>query len=694
MEWMITQVAVRHRTPLEQLVSEALYRIQEALTIFPEAVMLSGGGTRGEALRELVRTARIDLPTVDRVGSSEVVISPELEPENCSGSPFGWCDGRQNSPLMIYPLANWNEAALEAFLGVENRYSKNARLLKICVVGDTDSGKSDLIAELLGEAGDPSQENPRPRHYWTDSRLLILRETRGIHASDLAVIAAGWESDWAILTVNAKVGLNAVTRRLLFLLALSGVPQLVVVVTGLEVVEEPEATYTRLLKRVNHLLISMSRVNLTGIIPENAGTNSWYQGESLAVHLDRVVTPSAHLDSLRLPVQRAWGGRFSGLLCGGVLALGDELVSLPSGEKARVDGLWLQQQAQEKLYAGDLVTLTLDRELVLESGDWLAKETSFPVRSSELDATLLWLDGEPPQDSHGYRLYHCARLVDAHVTEVASCLQPDSHEWNEGDALEAGKVGHVSLTTGKPLYFDSFFQNRAVGRFVLLHREEMRVVGIGIVRGELRKHHDVTSAPQRLASEHVVVDPTEVSLRARRKRYGHRGAVLWFTGLSGSGKSAVAKETEKKLFERGCHTLFLDGDNVRSGVSGDLGFTVEERSESTRRVAELAALVREQGQIVICSFISGSKEDRDFARSLVRNDFYLCFVDCPVEVCRSRDPKGLYEKADAGELLSFTGVSLPYEEPRDAELVLDSDTHDPEFLSRCVIEMLEERGVI
>ncbi len=169
---------------------------------------------------------------------------------------------------------------------------------------------------------------------------------------------------------------------------------------------------------------------------------------------------------------------------------------------------------------------------------------------------------------------------------------------------------------------------------------------------------------------------------------------MWFTGLSGSGKSAVAKETEKKLFERGYHTLFLDGDNVRTGFNGDLGFTQEERSESNRRVAELAALVREQGQIVICSFISGSKEDRDFARSLVRDDFYLCYVDCPVEVCRERDPKGLYEKADAGELLSFTGVSLPYEEPENAELVLNSDAHDPETLSRRVIEMLEKRGVI
>ena len=170
--------------------------------------------------------------------------------------------------------------------------------------------------------------------------------------------------------------------------------------------------------------------------------------------------------------------------------------------------------------------------------------------------------------------------------------------------------------------------------------------------------------------------------------------IIWLIGLSGSGKSAAAKKTEKALHERGCHTLFLDGDNVRTGFNGDLGFTQEERSESNRRVAELAALVYQQGQIVICSFISGSKEGREFARSLVGRDFYLCYVDCPVEVCRERDPKGLYEKAEAGELLSFTGVSLPYEKPEDAELVLDSTEHDPTTLSNFVIEMLEKDGVI
>lgn len=692
---MRTQLAPRHRTPLELLVSDALYRIQETLAVFPEAVLLGSEGSRHEALCRLLRSEQLELPVVDRPEYHQVVLSSQLEPPDSCGTPFGWGSHESDFPLMVYPLANWNDGTIEAFGGARNDFCGDRRLLKVCVVGDSDSGKSDLIEGLISGRQAGAEEDPRPRCLWTESRLLILREIRGKHASDLAVTAGGWESDWAVLTVDAEIGLNAVTKRLLFLLALSGVPQLVVVVTRLNVTGRPQEAYRRLLQDINHLLSSTSRLNLTGVIPQDAEEHDWYRGETLAMHLERLALPRAtHLETLRLSVQRQNRGKIHGYLHGGSLSPGDKVVSLPSGDRATVEALRFQGGDVEKSFSGDSLLLFLDRDINFEVGGWLVSEESLPVRSSELDATLLWVDDHPPEDPRSYRLYHCSRMVDAQLAEVASCLQPDSYEWSEGDHLQDGKVGHVSLLTGSPLYFDSFFQNRTVGRFLLLHHERPGVTGVGIIRGRLRKRRDVTSTPERLASEHVVVDSTEVSLQERRNKYGHRGAVLWFTGLSGSGKSAVAKETEKKLFERGCHTLFLDGDNVRTGFNGDLGFTQEERSESNRRVAELAALAHGQGQIVICSFISGNQEDRDFVRSLVKDDFYLCFVDCPVAVCRERDPKGLYEKADAGELLSFTGVSIPYDRPSNPELVLDSDAHRPEALTRKVVEMLESRGVI
>ena len=595
----------------------------------------------------------------------------------------------------MYPLADWNEQAINAFLGEENEFCENRELLKLCVVGDSDSGKSELISELAQDSAPKQQERPQPRYLWTDSRLLILRETRGKHASDLAIMEAAWDSDWAILVVDAERGLTDLSRRLFFLLALSGVPHLAVTVTRLNQVEESEARYHDLLGEINHFLTSTSQLNLTAVIPEDSEELDWYQGESLRRHLERVAFPAGdQVQSLRIPVQRQDDKFTFGVVNGGVLNRGDEVVCLPSGEKTTVLEIRRGCESLEKAASGDSLRLSFDSTPELEQGHILVSEGAYPNCSSELDATLLWIGNDAPGDHPSYRLYHQSHLVDAQISNIKSCLQPASYEWSEGDNLAQGKVGHVHIATASPLYFDSFFQSRRIGRFVLLHPEDLKVMGLGILRGELRKRHEVTNTPERLASKHVVVDPTEVDQKQRREKYGHRGAVLWFTGLSGSGKSAAAKKTEKALYERGCHTLFLDGDNVRTGFNGDLGFTQEARSESNRRVAELAALVYQQGQIVICSFISGSKEDREFARSLVGRDFYLCHVDCPVEVCRERDPKGLYEKAEAGELLSFTGVSLPYEKPEDAELVLDSTRHDPETLGSLVIEMLERDGVI
>ena len=689
-----TEILTKNRTPLDHLVSEALHQVREALAVFPDTPILTGDGRRQQALRKLLAQDNLEPAESDK-GDSEVVISAGHQPPECSGTPFGRRARIGEDPLAIYPLADWNEQAVDAFLGERNEFCRPRELRKLCVVGDSDTGKSEMIAELVKDDSAVREEHPIPRYLWTDSRLLILRETRGKHASDLAIVAAAWDSDWALLTIDAERGLTDLSRRLLFLLALSGVPHLVVAVTKLREVKNPESRYRGLVGEINHLLASTSQLNLTAVIPADSDLYEWYRGESLKAHLERVVFPTGdRLQSLRLPVQYREGSIASGRITGGILAIGDEIVCLPSGDKAVVRELRCGDRNLERAGAGDSVRIKFDAPTDLQKGNILVSEGNYPVCSSELDATLLWIGEEAPGDHASYRLYHQAHFIDAQVADVKSCLLPESYEWSDRDTLATGKVGHVNLTTASPLFFDSFFKNRQLGRFLLLHPDQLKVVGLGILRGEVRKRHEVTNTPERLASKHVVVDPTEIDHNQRREKYGHRGAVLWFTGLSGSGKSAAAKKTEKALHERGCHTLFLDGDNVRTGFNGDLGFTQEERSESNRRVAELAALVYQQGQIVICSFISGSKEGREFARSLVGRDFYLCYVDCPVEVCRERDPKGLYEKAEAGELLSFTGVSLPYEKPEDAELVLDSTEYDPTTLSNFVIEMLEKDGVI
>lgn len=682
------------RSAFEKLQFEAIHKIREAQAVFENVALLRSQGDRQNVLLALVERAfkgsGISLNLVDEAEAElTVLISSEYPPAHDTGAPIG----------RVYPLADWDSDSIESFLQNQGGAQRSLPLVKICVVGESDSGKSELIQSLVDPESqfqkNAVSEDSHARFLATKTSLLQFRETRGRHACDLKIAMAAWESDVALLTVDAREKLHPKTKRLIFLLALSGVRRLIVAVTKMEQNERAQSFYREVVEEVNHLLTSTTQMNLTGVIPISREPLAWYEGETLLHHLERLPLPAVEsMEPLRLPIQWTKGRVIAGRVHSGRLHRGDEVVILPSGEIDEVSEIYSGEEASSFGIAEDAVTIKLKKGESMVPGSLLVHRKNYPVRSSELDATLLWVDSEAPEVARSYRLYHSGVLVTAHLKEVKSCLQLDSYAWAEGDHLQTGEVGHVSLTTAAPLYFDNFFENRAFGRFLLLHGEVDRVIGVGIIRGPLRQRQDVVTSLERLSSEHVVVDPTLVSRQQRRQRYQHRSAVLWFTGLSSSGKSAVAKETEKKLFQRGCHTLFLDGDNVRSGFNGDLGFTQEERSESNRRVAELAALVHEQGQIVICSFISGCEAHRAFARSLIGDDFYLFFVDCPLEVCQQRDPKGLYAKAEAGELLSFTGISLPYERPKNPELVLKSNEERPDKLSGRVIELLERRGVI
>lgn len=657
-------------------------------------------GPRHEALLRLMAQAfpeqSQNIPVVDgEVDEHRVHLSSAAAPADGGGTPFVWQQEVSGSRVLVYPLADWSDEMIESYLGSdgEQRGVSKERIIKVAVLGNSDSGKSETIELLVGRSAEG--EESVFRFYHANDKTFQFRETRGRHASDQTITAAAWDSDVALLTVCARRGLDESTRRLIFLLALAGVPRLIVGLTRLQGLSDPESRFEELLQDLNHLLTSTSRLSLVKVVPVSRDLLPWYEGESLPTVLDRLpVNPTDLVAPLRFAVHCSGAGQVRGHLISGEIRAGDEAVVLPSGAKVTVRKVTRLGRVVDGTLPGDALAVELAGEADIPTESLLVPAHSLPARGSDLDTTLCWLDRTPPLEPRSYYLYHNGRLVEAKLVQIHSTLVPDTYEWAEGDSVSPGQVVHASLTTGAPLYFETYLENRQLGRFVLLERETYRVVGVGILRGEKRKRHQVTDALERLKSEHVVIDPTKVSRKRRAAAYGHQGAVLWFTGLSGSGKSAAAKEAELLLFERGCRTIFLDGDNVRSGLNGDLGFTQEERSESNRRTAELAALLYEQGQIVICSFISGCQKDREFARSLVGSGFFLFFVDCPVEVCKERDPKGLYAKAEAGELLSFTGVSLPYERPQDAELVLRSDRESPEVLAAKVIKRLIDCSII
>jgi bifunctional enzyme CysN/CysC len=708
------------RTPLEQLESEAVYLLRESAALFQKPALMAGNDERSQALAELAQRAFDpgSFPTSGgAAGDGHGEKIDALIGSGCNEGSFEvWPllskPPQGQEPWRVFPLASWAQVDIASLLGTGQTESQR-RLLRVCTVGEPGSGKSTLVEGLLALSLDPKGSPPRAqhRHLTTPERRLIVVDPPGQEPSGHALMAAARAAEIALLVVDARQGLTTIGKHQAYLLALMGVPHLVAVINKMDLVDFAQPFYEKIVADLQNLsslleVKSISFVPVAALTSENLRHPSeampWHQGAPLISHLESINPGSLrNMIDFRMPVQCVQEGQggcwqVGGRLASGRVSVGDKVVLLPSGQEADVSKIWRSQTDHRAALAGDSVTLRLcAQDLRVQSGDIVATAESLPTRSSELEAVILWLGDQPQKPETTYTLHHATRLVNAHVSEVRGCLQSETLTWEASDRLSKGQIGKVRLTTSSPLYFDSYTANRETGAIALWDSQTRAVVGAGVLKGPALELTDVTASAERLKSTHVVKDPTLVARQKRVPSYGHKAAVLWFTGLSGSGKSTVAKAVEKQLYERGCHTLFLDGDNVRSGLNGDLGFTEEARTESTRRVAELAALAFEQGQMVVCSFISGSSDDRAFARSLIpQGHFFEFFVNCPIDVCRSRDPKDLYKKADAGELLSFSGISIPYDEPEDPHLELRSDQESADDLADRVVELLENRQLL
>jgi bifunctional enzyme CysN/CysC len=311
---------------------------------------------------------------------------------------------------------------------------------------------------------------------------------------------------------------------------------------------------------------------------------------------------------------------------------------------------------------------------------------------------------ETPMNPQGaYWLQHTTRTVKAFISGLQYKIDVDTMHRDPAEFLGLNEIGRVQLTTTHPLFFDRYQLNRSTGSFILIDPYTNTTVAAGMIRGTSRRISDlvdVAAEPERPTVErrkstHVTWEFGGVSLEMREQRHEHKAGVLWFTGLSGSGKSTIAKKLEQRLFERGCHTMFLDGDNLRHGLNGDLGFSDADRNENIRRAAEVARLGFGHGNIVLCSFISPFQSEREFARSIMPEGRFLeIFVKCDLEVCKRRDPKGLYAKALSGEIKNFTGISSPYEEPPNPELVVETDLQSTEDIVEQIIKELIKRNIL
>jgi bifunctional enzyme CysN/CysC len=416
---------------------------------------------------------------------------------------------------------------------------------------------------------------------------------------------------------------------------------------------------------------------------------SWYEGPSLLEHLETVeATQDADLQPFRFPVQ--WVNRpnadfrgFSGTIAAGSVKPGDPVLAMGSGRQSRVKDIVSFDGVLGRASAGDAVTLTFTDEIDVSRGDLLVDPRARAEFADQFAAHLVWMKDERLVPGRSYWLKLGTRTVPATITALKHRIDIDTGAHAAARTLAANEIGFCNIATGVPIAFDSYNTSRETGGFILIDRLTQETAAAGMIAFALRR------------ASNVHWQETAVSPGQRAEIKGQRGAVLWFTGLSGAGKSTIANRLEQRLLALGCHTMLLDGDNVRHGLNRDLGFTDADRVENIRRVGEVARLMGDAGLIAICAFISPFRADRQMAREIAApHPFIEVFVDTPIEECIRRDPKGLYAKAKAGGIPNFTGIDSPYEPPEGPEIRIPTLDREPDAIAELLIEELRARDIL
>ena len=553
------------------------------------------------------------------------------------------------------------------------------------------------------------------RFFATPRRKFIIADTPGHIQYTRNMVTGASTAELAIILIDAQKGVVTQSKRHGFIASLLQIPHVLVAVNKMDLVGYDEGVFQRIAADYSAFASKLSAPSLTFIpisallgdnVVQRSAAMPWYDGPSLLHHLEHVnVGASRNLVDFRFPVQMAVrpsaGFRgFAGQIASGVIRPGEEVVVLPSGRASRVRSIVAYDGELAEAAAGDSVLLTLEDEIDVSRGDMIVRAGNLPQASAALQCTLCWMSEEPLDPRTPYILQHTTRQVRAHVDQLTYRIDVDTLHREPAQTLGLNEIGRARLTTTQPLFFDSYQINRATGNFILIDPYSNNTVAAGMIRRADQEVADLTVAnlPEKLAtvrSSNVVWERTAISQEQRQQRHGHQAAVLWFTGLSGSGKSTIARLLERRLWAAGCETFYLDGDNVRHGLNGDLGFSAADRKENIRRVGEVAKLAFEHGHLVLCTFISPFRADRRFARSLLpEGRFFEIYVKCDLEVAKRRDPKGLYARALAGEIPEFTGVSSPYEEPEAAELVVESDLVSAEDAVEAILAELAARGIV
>ncbi|GAA4108347.1 sulfate adenylyltransferase subunit CysN [Aminobacter aganoensis] len=634
---------------------------------------------------------------------------------------------------MRHALANKVEAAesVREYLAGQEQKS----LLRFLTCGSVDDGKSTLIGRLLSDTKQifedqlAALERDSRKHgttgedvdfallvdgleaereqgitidvayrfFATPKRKFIVADTPGHEQYTRNMATGASTADLAIVLVDARQGVLRQTRRHSIIASLLGIRNIVVAVNKIDLVGFDQKVFDRITAEYAAFAESLGFKSVVPIpmsarfgdnVTRRSDKMGWYSGPTLIEHLESVVVEEEAAERpFRFPVQYVnrpnldFRG-FAGTIASGSVSQGDEIVVAKSGKPSTVKRIVAQGGDLRTAVAGQAVTIVLEDEVEVSRGNLLVAPAARPHVADQFAANVVWFDEQALLPGRSYILRTETDQASATVTDLKYRINVNDFAHEAAKSLEMNEVGVCNISAQSPVAFDSFADNRTTGAFILIDRISNATVGAGMILHPLRR------------SENIHWQSLDVTSKARADLKNQRPAVLWFTGLSGSGKSTVANLLEKKLHATGRHTYVLDGDNVRHGLNRDLGFTDEDRVENIRRVAEVAKLMADAGLIVIVSFISPFRAERRMARELMgQGEFVEVFVDTPFEECAKRDPKGLYARALAGAIKNFTGVDSPYETPKNPEIHLQTLGKTPEEMVEAVEAWLNERDI-
>ncbi|ARS66010.1 sulfate adenylyltransferase subunit CysN [Sinorhizobium meliloti] len=557
-------------------------------------------------------------------------------------------------------------------------------------VGEEGIDFSLLVDGLVAEREQGITIDVAYRFFSTDRRKFIVADTPGHEQYTRNMATGASNADVALLLVDARKGLLTQTRRHSFILSLFGVKHVALVVNKIDLMDYSQEVFARIEAEYRAFVTelgfaSLAAVPISALRGDNIVAKSertpWYTGspllsylEDIAVDEDRTQTP------FRFPVQ--WVNRpnldfrgFSGTVASGTVRVGDEILVSSSRKPAAIARIVTMDGDLPEAAAEQAVTLVLDREIDISRGDVLTHSGQTPEFSNQFQAELVWMADEPAYPGRSYLLKIGSQVVPATITDLKHRTNVNTLKKAAAKRLELNEVGTVTIATDRPIAFDPYNTNRLTGGFILIDRIHNLTLGAGTIAYGLQRARNLS------------YQSFDVNREVRAGMKGQTPQIVWFTGLSGSGKSTVANLLEKRLTAEGKHAYILDGDNVRHGLNKDLGFTDAARVENIRRVAEVARLMADAGLIVIVSFISPFANERRIAREIAANIRFLeAYVDTPLEVCEARDPKGLYAKARAGQITNFTGVDSPFEVPQDPDITLRGAVASSEEMADIIYE--------